>query len=104
MRLIDADAFIEYLEDTDYSGAPDTLWEYTPQDITRMEIYEIKCQPTVDAVEVVRCKDCAFWKNNLTYQDRNGETWGDCLNLNKGPLTKGEFFCAWAERRKDETN
>ena len=55
--------------------------------------------------DIVRCKDCAFWENKLTYRNRNGETWGDCLNLNKGPLTKGEFFCAWGERRNDaETN
>lgn len=52
--------------------------------------------PTVDAVEVVRCKDCAYWGTKVVYA--NGER-ADCLNFNF--VTPCYFFCKWGERRED---
>lgn len=45
-------------------------------------------QPTVDAVPVVRCKDCKWWKNN------------DCKNDMHGyiPLDENDF-CSRGERK-----
>ena len=51
MRLIDADAF---LKDILTAGIGKTIIEYSESDIG----YMIRKRPTVDAVEVVRCKDC----------------------------------------------
>lgn len=51
MRLIDADALMPNAE---YKGKYDTV-----------NAYDIVSCPAVDAVEVVRCKDCKhYWKNN----------------------------------------
>ena len=44
----------------------------------------------VDAVEVVRCKDCRWWS------DKNGG-FCDILALN---INDEEFFCAWGEQRR----
>ena len=51
MRLIDANAF---LKDILTAGIGKTIIEYSESDIG----YMIRKRPTVDAVEVVRCKDC----------------------------------------------
>lgn len=47
--------------------------------------------PAVDAVEVVRCKDCAVPHNK----------WTGCPNLN-GLVPPQEHFCRYGERRTDE--
>lgn len=46
--------------------------------------------PDVDAVEVVRCKDCAVPHNK----------WTGCPNLN-GLVPPPDFYCARGERRED---
>jgi hypothetical protein len=50
-RLIDANAF---LRDILTAGIGKTIIEYSESDIG----YMIRKRPTIDAVEVVRCKDC----------------------------------------------
>ena len=48
MRLIDADAFLERMSRTDrFFGV----------------VYDINDAPTVDAVAVVRCRECKYAKN-----------------------------------------
>lgn len=44
--------------------------------------------PTVDVVEVVKCKDCKYWKDD------------DCKNDNHGycPINEDDF-CPWGERK-----
>lgn len=48
--------------------------------------------PTVDAVEVVRCKDCIYHEN------------GCCINSESYDDTRyrPDYFCADGERRNDE--
>ena len=46
--------------------------------------------PTVDAVEVVRCKDCAVPHNKYT----------GCPMLN-GLVTPPDFYCPFGERKED---
>lgn len=53
MRLIDANAF---LKDILTAGIGKTIIEYSESDIG----YMIRKRPTVDAVTVVRCKDCKY--------------------------------------------
>ena len=47
--------------------------------------------PTVDAVEVVRCKDCKFYATGWC---KKWLEWSDDDN----------GFCSWGERREDETD
>lgn len=49
----------------------------------------IESAPTVDAVPVVRCKDCSWW-------DSNEKT---CIEI--GGLWRASDFCSWGERRDD---
>ena len=52
----------------------------------------IESAPTVDAVEVVRCKDCKYyWKNSVTTDVPV------CL-----ASPKDDAFCSEGERREDE--
>ena len=55
----------------------------------------IKEAPTVDAVEVVRCKECQHWQ-------KRHETRGICLKHNAiVTFTTPDFYCAYGERRTD---
>lgn len=47
--------------------------------------------PTVDLVDVVRCKDCAVPHNR----------WTGCPKLN-GLVTPSDFYCAFGERSKED--
>ena len=52
----------------------------------------IRKQPTVDAVEVVRCKDCRYWVENR----------GDSFCASHDGLfahTKPDDFCSYGERK-----
>lgn len=54
-------------------------------------------QPTVDAVEVVRCRDCKYIYFNKAYNSYL------CRNTNG--LTshlKADYFCSYGERRKEK--
>lgn len=63
--------------------------------------------PTVDAVEVVRCKDCyycvtekSFGKKYLLYCDAFYEhAEGDLIGVSL--MVEPNHFCSWGERRKD---
>lgn len=54
----------------------------------------VKRQPTIDAVPVVRCKDCKWWtKQEASLQGR-------CDAYGMYPT--GEWYCARGERKDDE--
>ena len=74
MRLIDADALVEGALTEGAYGYVDTK--------------QIADAPTVDAFEVVRCKDCAVPHNKYT----------GCPML-KGLVTPPDFYCAAGEMR-----
>lgn len=74
MRLIDADALPKY---TGYALSADEV------------ATAVENAPTVDAVSVVRCKDCKWWNSNK-------ET---CIEI--GGLWRSSDFCSWGERRED---
>ena len=85
-RLIDADALMEFAKNR-YGNT------IIPSDITSF--------PTVDAVPVVRCKDCVHW------YDREGV----CLKIySDGAVSpyawqdrNEDDFCSYGERRTDGT-
>lgn len=52
--------------------------------------------PTVDAVEVVRCKDCKWWSRNVGIVDSpNGHCFSHDIDTN------GYDFCSYGERKGD---
>lgn len=77
MRLIDADAL-----PIKFDGHTVSVWKN-----------DIDNAPTVDAVPVVRCKDCKWWKT--TEHEK-------CVAYDAFWVTDPDDFCSWGERREDE--
>jgi hypothetical protein len=83
MRLIDADALKEKI---------DNIWNGRSLSFLGAKILAmIDHEPTIDAVEVVRCKDCRYRKKvgTLYYCEL------DEFNV------QDEDFCSWGERREE---
>ena len=84
MRIIDADALIRNL-------------------IDNMSFYPVivKCAiqaaPTIDAVEVVRCKNCKHGERDID------ESWYFCHH-HGCDWNKGHHFCSYGERIDEETD
>ncbi len=69
---------------------------YTKQDICDFVESHIFNAPVVDAVEVVRCKDCKWCK------PINNEVRGFYKNCFRHEIAVyDDGFCAWGERRED---
>ena len=81
-RLIDADAF---LKDILTAGIGKTIIEYSESDIG----YMIRKRPTIEAVPVVRCKDC---------KHRFEDSWCEYVDDNDN------FYCARGERKEGADN
>ena len=77
-RLIDADAF---LKDILTAGIGKTIIEYSESNIG----YMIRKRPTIDAVPVVRCKDC---------KHRFKDSWCEYAD------DDDNFYCARGERKE----
>lgn len=89
-RLIDANKMIKDIkENYVIYGYADFL-----NDFFRM----VEEQPTVDAVEVIRCKDCKYC--DIGSYRGNCNLWDDGY----GALVSMDDFCSQGERRKDETD
>ena len=91
-RLIDSDSLLKKIHDTaegladcDQQNAAWALWKYAVRDIMDEE--------TVDAVEVVRCRDCAVPHNKYT----------GCPKLN-GLVTTPDFYCPFGKRKDGDGN
>ena len=54
--------------------------------------------PTIDAVEVVRCRDC---KNLRIDSDFHEKRYCSIRNVNGGGFCKDEDYCSYGERRED---
>lgn len=91
MRLIDADELLEmYSYENDCGLSPDE-WDQlrVPVGVLRQNIADIR---TVDAVPVVRCKDCIHWFDNGTDY---------CSCEVDALLREANHFCSYGERRAD---
>ena len=99
-RLIDADVLIADLEDQCLLAAKDTEREslYVLSALRCMISY-FEHYPTVDAVEVVRCKDCKHY--GWEQEPCHGRIQQFC-KLHKGlVVVYRETFCSYGERRTD---
>lgn len=83
-RLIDANALMAVIK------AEECDCEVFPWAITTA--------PTVDAVEVVRCKDCKHWRGDHPewFQEPGCGSCVECLMD-----TKEDFYCAYGERKNN---
>ena len=98
-RLIDANALLENL------GEEPMVWSDGEAEIQERNDWQrfkacVEAQDTVDAVEVVRCKDCIHWY----------EADGVCLKIySDGAVSpyawqdrKEDDFCSYGERKDNE--
>ena len=93
-RLIDANAF---LKDILTAGIGKTIIEYSESDIG----YMIRKRPTVDAVEVVRCREC----KHLVLTSEGEHNPCDCVCdywMTDG--LKDNDFCSYGERKDGDGN
>ena len=88
MRLIDADA----LKTKAIRCETFKLYD-APVFLKAVGTKEIDRAPTIDAVPVVRCKDCAVPHNKYT----------GCPKLN-GLVTPPDFYCPFGERKDGDDN
>lgn len=66
-------------------------------DIDRRTLLEL---PSADAVqELVRCKDCKWWKTNYLW---NGQECKVCGIEPYKPVRKPDDYCSYGERKDDE--
>lgn len=76
------------------------------QSLDGMEVvsrHQILIAPEVDAVEVVRCKDCVSWNKKSDKYRSDGTC--DCLvkyHDAERHYTEEDHFCSYGERRKNE--
>lgn len=97
MRLIDADALIKSLDDAIQDAKrKNEIGDYWEDDRSNL-LYYLDNAPTIDAVEVVRCKDC----KDIFFDD-----WYKCFScanlygLNEE--VKPDDFCSHGERKESE--
>ena len=100
MRLIDADKLIEVIDEIDWfsfykgfivNGAEcEEKALYKAVDI----IAAVDTAPTVDAVPVVRCRDCKHYHDFETHFDCSHPYGMDCVGRTD--------FCSYGERRDDD--
>lgn len=92
-RLIDADAFIE-----EARNRIDMQDLYLPVHIKEMVLDEM---PTVDAVPVVRCKDCGWYEvARYTKEGLPDKRCKPSLCSMWVCCTEPDFYCAYGERGK----
>ena len=87
MRLIDADALKAVFEEKSSEAV-------CGAELCKAIISRINEAPTVDAVPVIRCKDCVFWEHAF-------DDWGKCYGIMAGLGTYESGYCAWAERAEE---
>ena len=98
-KLISADRLIQFVEN----------WgkHHGREEAADSFLYAIHNSPAVDAVEVVRCRECKYWEpmNKGSWMNRN-RTDGVCRTLMEFRLaercmTDKDHFCGFGERREE---
>ncbi len=107
MRLIDADAFIRFLAEQKVkeTGAF-TKGVNKALNIAISALKNLQITPTVDAVPVIRCRDCKFWE---PYGSKGSRKVGGPLELEGGCMKwRGRHldsdFCSYGKERAKPTN
>ena len=99
MRLIDADTLIKNLDDAIQDAKSNgEICDYWEDDRSNL-LYYLDTAPSVDAVEVVRCKECKHWVCNP-----NTEEWGKCKWISDEQfdvVMNADDFCSYGDRARD---
>lgn len=91
MRLIDADALTEEIQNVyEEEKSEDPKWAIGLRHSKRI----VRDMPTIDAVQVVRCKDCKH-----CYVDFGNVRFNVC-ELDHNEVQSGDWFCADGERKE----
>ena len=93
MRLIDADDLLAKVQEN-APGFMDGGSTITKAFIMAM-INTKSVAPTIDAVPVVRCKNCLWW-----HESETNDGYGDCGQANGITLKPHDWFCADGKRRE----
>lgn len=107
--LISRSRLLNEMSDWQYGEAPfltpDVALEYTAKEMQTMIYRTIKdamlCvadQPAVDAVPVVRCRDCKWW--NDYYRECESPNWN--TGTDEYIVQPAGMFCGWGERKSWE--
>ena len=67
--------------------------DYLDEDTLLTVINVLDCQPTIDAVPVVRCKDCKHWEGFAGGSEKGFCVDGDCIMYE-------DDFCSYGERKE----
>ncbi len=86
MRLIDADALENRVRPVKNFDNPESLV---------VVLGAIRCQPTIDAVPVVRCGECKNWERHV--HDRGDDSRCSFHNREIGR----DGYCAWGQLKSD---
>ena len=111
MRPIDADALMEQPVWLCGGWVGDSYAEGYMDALDKVE-KTVKLAPTIDAVPVVRCKDCKYWdKDTLRHNSNDVAEWDECeceMLANRDRWNEIDryccdiHFCADGERKDDE--
>ena len=92
MRLIDADALNYVMVRIAHDDG--TIGGYNAV----VPSSEIKNAPTIDAVPVIRCKDCKWYKTNYSWDGKEHRV---CVIEAYEPVREADYFCSRAEREEE---
>ena len=91
-RLIDANALVSYIDECSQESSFRVYYGYAKSFIDDA--------PTVDAVEVTRCRDCKYWKPT---GGKAGNSFSDMEYIGGCEFTKycrrESDFCSYGERK-----
>lgn len=99
-KLIELDATLDALREVivpaeDIGFGDESTDGYN--DGINMAVTVISGIPTVDAVTVVRCKDCSEWRKY------NGERFGECMaTIRDTKITRYDDYCSDGEQKDGE--
>ena len=93
MRLIDADALIERIQYSFHNH------ERVRIDTVTGTFLSEYCSPTIDAVPIVRCKDCKFGDWDSEPHDAMV-----CMRTKDGFWRSGNDFCSFGEQKEGAAN
>ena len=91
-RLIDADA----LREEHCKDCAADIQQDCKSDPVCASLMWVNEAPTIDAVPVVRCKDCKY--NHISLAFSRGGVWCECWGTTPDP----DGFCHKGERRSDD--
>ena len=99
MRLIDADKLSEAIYDNVPAPYEEAVW--AKEDC----LAKVEMAPTVDAVPVVRCRECQHWKPTGS---KAGNSFSDMEYIGGCEFTKycrrESDFCSYGERKEGADN